>query len=337
LNETTAGKVPAECPSVGVVFGSVTGNNTIERNLTALLCSQGINQVPVTVEYRVSRDSISQDKNSQITGIRVRGNSQKVLDATSRSWTFGYRLQDFMESSFRPFIANGTESYDSFFNHLVLRVNGSKREDLVGPKNAKRLVQAVSKDYSEYMNFVIDRKLRAQHNTSEDQLLSASDDGATYSLSLDSVTNARYSTQVTHLVIEKTSKLVLQILLVVMTVFSFVGFMLVKIRGTLPRDPCSIGSTMAFLADSQLCDRRYGVIPHGAEYMNDKQLRKALDGWVFSLGWWQRNSAVAEERQSQDALDQRDSEEVLRNASPTVTSVVPDEKRFGIDVGKALT
>lgn len=330
LNQTTAGKIPADCPSVGIVFGSVTGNSTTDRNLTALVCSQGINHVPVTLDYSVNSTLL------QITRMRVRGEPKSVRDITSLSRTFGYRLHDFMETSFLPFSANLTDTlYDSFFNHFFLRVDGHKREDLVGPENTEKFIQAVTQDYNEYLRLVINQKLRAGYGSSVDQFLSAVDDSSTQPSSHDSMTNGQYSAQVTHLVIDGTSKLVLQILLAAMTAFSLVGFMLVKIRGTLPRDPCSIGSTMAFLAESQLCDRGSRVIPQGAEYMGEKQLRKVFDGWLFSLGWWQISSPVAEERGLKDTQESRDSGKTIGGASPTVTMVMRDRKRFGVDVGKA--
>jgi hypothetical protein len=87
------------------------------------------------------------------------------------------------------------------------------------------------------------------------------------------MTTGSYSADVTHLVIDGTSKLILQVLFATMSGLSLLDFLLVKIRGTLPRDPCSIGSTLALLADSQLCDRELGVIPQNAEHMSESQLR----------------------------------------------------------------
>ena len=67
-----------------------------------------------------------------------------------------------------------------------------------------------------------------------------------------------------------------------MTFFSLIGFILVKIRGTLPRDPCSVGSSMSLLADSQLCYPGAGILPEDAQHMDEKELIKLFDGWVFS-------------------------------------------------------
>lgn len=113
------------------------------------------------------------------------------------------------------------------------------------------------------------------------------------------------------LAIHRRSRIILQILLAVMTVFGFLGYALVKLRGTLSRDPCSIASTMAFLAGSQLCDRRAGIIPHGAEFMSDQQLKRVFDRRVFSLGWWMIGEGEA-------------------------PAVATDHARFGVDVGESM-
>jgi hypothetical protein len=38
---------------------------------------------------------------------------------------------------------------------------------------------------------------------------------------------------------------------------------------------------MALLADSQLCDPGAGILPEDAQHMNESQLLKEFDGWVF--------------------------------------------------------
>lgn len=62
-----------------------------------------------------------------------------------------------------------------------------------------------------------------------------------------------------------------------MPVLTFIGFLLVKIRAVRPRDPCSIGSTMALLADSQLCDPGACILPEDAQHMNESELVKLFD------------------------------------------------------------
>ncbi|RSL86408.1 hypothetical protein CEP52_015814 [Fusarium oligoseptatum] len=324
LFNSTAGEVSNECPSIGMFFGLVNKTHTAGRNLTALLCSQGINQVPVTINYQ------GDPALGAIKSLRVRGQPQALKNGTSGSYTLGYKLKGFMGSTLPNFARNNQEhQYDSFFNQLVNRPEGYSREDLVGPNNAVQLIKAVTLDYCEYMRHIIDRNLRASNTTSRTNFLSATDGNST--TSSHTMTTGLYSADVTHLVIDGTSKVILQMLFATMTGFSFIGFLLVKIRGTLPRDPCSIGSTMALLADSQFCDGELGVIPQNAEHMSESQLRQAFDGWVFSLGWWQRDTH--EGGTAPEAV--HDSSSSVNFVSDASSETGKHEKRFGIDIGRA--
>ncbi|KAF4462807.1 hypothetical protein FALBO_10375 [Fusarium albosuccineum] len=327
LLQSTAGQVSTDCPSIGMVFGSVTRNSTTDRNLTAVICSQGIKQVPTTAIYNENPAL------GKIDSIHTRDESKIVQNDTSKAHTLGYKLEGFLNANLLAFPANvSAESYDSFFNHLLLRPKGYSRDHLAGSKNEDKFVQAVTQDYNEYLRHVINRNLRAVNRSSGDALLSATDASSARSLSSDSSITGTYSAEVTHLIIDGTSKLILQILLATMTVLSVIGFALVKIRRTLPRDPCSIGSTMALLADSQLCDRAFGIIPEAAEHMSEGQLRGVFDGWVFSLGWWSSGSSVAPSLTSEDIQGLDTARKLASDAAITVR---PSEKRFGVDVGKA--
>jgi hypothetical protein len=170
--------------------------------------------------------------------------------------------------------------YDSFFNHIILRPDGYAYNTLEGVENEWLLIRAVTEDYNEYLRHIIHRNIRSGKQSSAVDLLSATNDSSSAE-SFQSTITGLYSAEITHLIIDATSKLVLQVLLATMTVLSVIGFLLVKIRGTLPRDPCSIGSTMALLADSQLCDPGAGILPEDAQHMNESQLLKEFDGWVF--------------------------------------------------------
>lgn len=323
LNNSTAGLVNNNCPSIGMFFGLVNNTQTDGRNLTGLLCSQGINQVPVTIKYQ------GDPALGKISSLQLRGQPQAFENKTSGSHTLGHKLQEFIGSTFLNFARNDPEyQYDNFFNQLVMRPDGYSREDLLGPNNANKLIRAVTGDYCEYMRHIIDRNLRASNTTSRTNLLSATDGNST--TSSDTMTIGSYTAEVTHLVIDGTSKLILQVLFAAMTGLSLLGFLLVKIRGTLPRDPCSIGSIMTLLAHSQLCDRELGVIPQNAEHMSESQLRQAFDGWVFSLGWWHRDTQ-GENEASAEVYDSSSSGNALSSVS---LKAGQSEKRFGIDIGR---
>lgn len=231
---------------------------------------------------------------------------------------------------------------------------GSKFEDLLGPGNVDRYIKAVAAEYEEYVRNLIDRKFGATNQTSVSDIFSAVENNSKEPWSSNSITRGTYSVQTTLLVIDKTSKIVLQVLLGAMTALSFEGFLLVKIRGTIPRDPCSIGSAIALLAGSQLCERESGIIPQGAEYMNEKQLEKVFDGWVFSLGWWPHGAASSAigtlssghdstvtvrktgvEESQEFSRELCHSSRIFESTFRTVTMESNAGKRFGVDVGKA--
>lgn len=116
-----------------------------------------------------------------------------------------------------------------------------------------------------------------------------------------------------------------------MSVLGLVSYTLVKLRGMLPRDPCSIASTMVYLAGSQLCDRDASIMPQSAELMDEKEPKNVLEGWVFSLGWW--NVARVDGEEASTAEEQ----EVSLGSGNYATAIITEDtdKRFGVDVGSA--
>ena len=276
LPQSTAGQGSTDCPSIGMLFGTVQRyGGAIDSTLTALICSQTIRQMPVRVTYNGNPGLGNIDK------VQKQGDYKMVQNDT-KAHTLGFKLGGFLNESLLPFPRSTTyqSTYDSFFDHIVRRPDGNARNTLEGVKNEWLLIRTVKEDYNEYLRHVIHRNMRAGSQSSAVSLLSATNDSSAGSF--QSTTTGLYSAEITHLIIDPTSKLILQILLAAMTVLSSIGFLLVKIRGVLPRDPCSIGSTMALLADSQLCDPGAGILPEDAQHMDESELVKVFDGWVFS-------------------------------------------------------
>ncbi|RBR10785.1 uncharacterized protein FIESC28_09316 [Fusarium coffeatum] len=320
LFNSAAGQTNIDCPSLGIFFGTVNNTWAMGRNLTGLVCTQGINRIPVRIGY-------DEDPSlGQISTLQRLGEPRAIRNGTEGPQTLGYNLKSFVASNL-PYLEkdDGQYQYDTFFNQLIRRPGGYRREDLLGPGNVKNLIKVVTADYCELMRHVINRNFRASNESSSD-ILSASESSSTDPQTL--ITGS-YSATVTHLIVDPTSKLILQILLATMTGLSFIGFALVRIRGTLPRDPCSIGSSMALLAGSNLCDPNARVIPSGGEYLSDSQLSQALEGWVFSLGWWQKE--VPDD--NSETCDSGSANQE-RNLDERMIEVDQRDRRFGIDIGK---
>jgi hypothetical protein len=56
LDTISNDSLPVECPPIAFLSGNSTWNSTASPNLTPLVCSQGIEQVPITVNYN-NRDT----------------------------------------------------------------------------------------------------------------------------------------------------------------------------------------------------------------------------------------------------------------------------------------
>ncbi|KAH7240053.1 uncharacterized protein BKA55DRAFT_706512 [Fusarium redolens] len=291
----------SSCPSIGILFGTIGGLDTSQwNNLTALVCSQGIEQIPVRVTYR---------------GNHALGQISERHPPESEA--LGYSLEGHFRHYLAFFHGQTGWSLDSFFDQLLHRPDGRKFEDLHVPENIDALVKAIEKDYSEYMRHVINLNFRAYTNTTLDELVSSEGDrSAAKPLSAHTTITGTEFGQVTRLAIDSTSKLILQILLAVIAVLNLTSYLLVKIDGHF----------RGIHAVSQapwpsLLDLSYALMI---------QLKQAFDGWVFSLGWWQKEGASVEESDG-DTSTFGDTDPPSNEAQKGQRTV----GRFGIDVGRA--
>lgn len=325
LDNSTAN---AACPSVGIVFGAPYRGETFADGLTVLACTQKIEEVPVIVTFdgdpALGRVSL---KKPPVVSSK---NSQYLRNSTNDASTLGFRLDDLASHLTELGDASILDSFDPFFQHLVARDRYS-RDELLGPANVEKLMQAVASDYSEYMRHVIDLNFRANEDGRNSSLYSASNDTPS-PLTINSTITGTISRQVTRLAIDRTSKLILQIMLAVMTLLGVLAYTLVRFQGTLPQEPCSIASAMSLLAGSQLCIQG-GIIPDKPAIMTDQQLEHILKGKVFSLGWW----STREETLREPLLA---GEEIAHEfGDPLEDTLSVGEEfcvRFGIDVGECL-
>ncbi|KAI1119802.1 hypothetical protein F5Y10DRAFT_290932 [Nemania abortiva] len=188
---------------------------------------------------------------------------------------------------------------DGFFSYLVFGPNGTALEHMIGQENVDTLMESVNALYKRYMVQVINSSIfRKPVNNSQPQDLP---------IFMGTATAA-----IPRLTVDFTSKLVLQIMLATMVVLEGLSLTQIKLRGLLPRNPCSIASTMGFLAGSKLCSKDF---PLGhAEHMDERRLKETLAQYNFGMGWW---------RDTDSTLTQRteEAEDLSR-------------WRFGIDVGQ---
>ncbi|KAF6811311.1 hypothetical protein CMUS01_13293 [Colletotrichum musicola] len=306
---------PAQlCPTIGIIFGERKQDEGRPPSpeiykLTGFFCSQGMEEIPATTTYRDD------------AGDNNIGDIELYPDAAKPWWNetdggkiLAFKLDQFLDYDLTelptPTMVQDQDqlNVDMFFKHLMSGSSDDSPARFLGPENAERLKIAVVRNYREYIAHVIDLNFRSPNTT---------------------VIHGVASQPVTRIFIHPISKLVLQGLLATMTILGLVGYKLVKLRGTLPRDPCSIASTMGFLADSQLCDPGSKILPNDAAAMSNKELAQSLHGYVFSLGWWDGAEGRCNTTGASNEggmYGEREPELDLKRTS-----------RFGIDIGQADT
>jgi Protein of unknown function (DUF3433) len=324
LNVTGSSTAVNGCPSLGAFFGSY-GSDTLNdpvtyNNITTLLCYQRLQEVQVNIPFTGNPSSPSANFTGSplVDTDRVRTLSDPQTGLISLS----YRIVTYTDGYLTGFQNRVNERFDSFFNHLTWGPNGTSHEAMLGPNNSDTLISAMNNLYQKYMVHVIDLNFRSNS--------AATATARKRALSDQSVTGVA-TAFASRLKINRASKLTLQIMLAVMTVLGALAYWLVGLRGMIPRDPCSIASTMAFFAGSRLCGRE--ILAE-----DDKAWREQMRDEIFSLGWWDvkdEDEGVSEE----EGLEQVTGEsrmmrrEVLDTEAGSERSV--KEKRFGIDVGVA--
>ncbi|KAJ2997598.1 hypothetical protein NUW58_g614 [Xylaria curta] len=301
---------PLGCPSLVAVFGHLNMTHTTQNDVTMFVCNQKIQQVNTTVTYlgdpRNGDVSLSQPPVTDESTAKYLTNGTEGIDA------FNYRIDYDLFMGLMPFNKGEKEpEIDNFFNHLIYGPNGIPREQLLGPQNAPRLLEAIQRLYKGYMVHVINRNFRQPIKSS----------GLSHEPRSRTISGTA-TREIGRLTIDYPSKLALQIVLATMVVLGAIAFRLANLRGTLPRNPCSIASVMGFLAGSELCSSG-GVMPEGGEWMSREELEKSLDRWLFSLGWWTRNTSPETRN---DPVNGRQND--ISQQANTSTGT-----RFGIDVG----
>jgi Protein of unknown function (DUF3433) len=312
---------PAGCPSIGIVFAEIRINATFHDDLTVFLCSQKLQQVSVRVAYH-GADTHHPSINHDIAPIPDESSAQYLTNGTDGVNTFPYRV----ESHLGNYLTRVSQRLkkdsqiaqidDSFFDNLVFGPDGMPFGDLAGRANRDRLLVAINKLYAKYMVLVLDLHLRRPIPPRGLGKAGSEQERFTGTVQW---TSAR-------LQVNYASKLALQIMLGVMALLGAGAFWLTDLRGTLPRNPCSIASTMGFLAGSDLCDPEKPILPKGGEWLNRREMEGVLKGWLFSLGWWSH-------RPGEEGVGGHDGHSQAGLASLHRKEV--DFNRFGIDVGTA--
>lgn len=311
--------ISQNCPSVGIIFAKVSGKRPLRDDVTALVCTQKIENVYVNVTYS-GIDTLNPKIDPDTDPIVDEGSVRKITNQADGVDSFSYHIATYFnntnpdpDTNITKFDCDPSVSLDPFLDHVAYGPTGTLPQDMFGKTNRSTLMQAIQRVYGRWMSLVIDMRSRkpmteaTRATLPEDQLLVH---GTAY------VTTSR-------LQLNEGSKLAMQILLGAMFGFGCLAYALTDLRGTLPRKPTSIASRMALLAGSDLCDEKKALIPPGAVWTRKKELDKVFDGWLFGLGWWQQDEIRGSDHVEEGSTCGEDRSPGEKQAS---------SRRFGIDV-----
>lgn len=336
---------PPGCPSLAFTFGSFRLGSTERSVVTSMVCYQQLQRVSASVTFLVNSTKIDSTRPPIVDESSVKLLSNPV--STSGGTIFEYRIQQNLLNEFATMNGSGflaasqdgsvdtTETIDIFYQAVINGSDRTRPEELVGPKNHGRFLNATNAFYRRYMAQAINANMRTPCSASgcSSGLLSKRQASSSDLQASTSVSRPR-------LVQSATSTIVLQVLLGVMLLCGILAYLLTPMRNVLPCNPCTIAGTMALLAGSKLCwsidedvceccgkrrtqdadsmihaigevdhhEERTESIPHGAEWMNDTDLRAVFSRMRYTLGWWNRGYGAGTRGEG---------------------------KRYGIDIGRA--
>lgn len=303
---------PAGCPSIGAILATVFNDTVQHDHTTAILCSQKIQKVALNVTYS-GLDLQEPIINLNIPPVSTEDSAKNLTNGTAGVDTFPYRVQTYFtvisgnvtSIEYNDPTAPHPQHLDLFMEHMIGGPNGTAGKDLFGRPNREIFKKAVQDTYARYMRHVIDMRFRQP--IPQDKPF----DSAAMNLALVNGTAYSFTSR---LQLDWASKLAIQVMLGVMTLFGTLALMTADLRGTLPRTPSSIASRMALLAGSDFC----------RQFEADQPLDLSTEGWLFSLGWWHTSD-------QQDDLVARDSSRGKTDSAKVEGR--PDSRRFGIDIG----
>ncbi|KAJ2987827.1 hypothetical protein NUW58_g4295 [Xylaria curta] len=296
---------PNGCPSISIIFGYAGLHDLTASNITVLLCSQKIQEVQAEVLLRTNETGRVGQTSLLSPPITNESTAIYLTNGTDGVDSFNYRVEPHFFVNFSGIEYPGLPGIklDPFFYHIFKASNGTPLGDMAGTDNVEVLKDAVNRLYNRYMvqvmNTPIFRKPLDYPHSSSPQLF-----------------NGTAHFFVSRLTIDFTSKLTLQIMLAVMLLLEAVSLTQIKIRGLLPRNPCSIASVMGLLGGSTICRRSFA--PRKGGRFTQKDLREAFCQDTFRMGWW--HDGDKPEAQS------------TTNGGRGAEGI--ERSRFGIDVGE---
>lgn len=255
---------PPGCPSLGFIYGYFTVGDDTNVNVTALVCSQLVEEVQTETHFLLP----SLDLDPSNPPIPDESTVKYLANQTD---ALPYRIQVAFDSEVTAYNGSSAVALDPFFQALLYDQEYVDPTSLVGPDNTDRLINATNHVYRKYMAQAINNNMR--------QTLSSADWNTIDALLL----NPNRS----RLAQDKVSKVILQVLLAIMFVCGASAYLLSDTKRLLPHSPTCIAGLASLLAGSDLVDRN--IFFKGTGSMGEKEMgREAIfEGELFGLGWWE--------------------------------------------------
>ena len=260
---------PPGCPSLGFIFGYFTVGDDTNAKVTALICSQLVEEVQTETHFLLPSLDLDPSNPPMPDESTVRYLANQTNARPYRIQAFDSNVTAYNSTSaFQP---GSTAAVDPFFQALLYGQEYIDPASLVGSNNTDRLINAMNHIYRQYMAQAISSNMRQNLGSAN---------GPTMEAVLINPNRGRIAQ-------DEPTKIVLQVLLAIMFVCGAATYLLTDTKGVLPHSPTSIAGVASLVAGSELVDRRF--VPRGSEWMNDKQLKREgiFQGKLFGLGWWE--------------------------------------------------
>ena len=277
------------CPSLGAIFGTYGDDPGLERTITAVVCTQRLQQVEANVTYSSTDPSILTPNFTAPVHLSPVP-ATTLLDPRSGVSSLSYATRAAFGNFTTSFTERPRSRIDTFFNQLTTGPGGTSHEDLLGPSNTATLTAAMNTLYQKFMVRVIDLDYRSSTNTDTPETSAAS-----LPIPDDGIVEGTTTLTTSRLKMSRVSKIILEALLGAMVLLGGLAYWLVDMRGTLPRNPYPVASGMAWFAGSRLLGKTSGDgngngngngVGGGREMVVKRKPVVVVRGKVFGLGWW---------------------------------------------------
>ncbi|KAF2116203.1 hypothetical protein BDV96DRAFT_45290 [Lophiotrema nucula] len=261
------------CPSLLFAYAAyIEANLTSPGNITVFACSQALQEVQTTISFNSTLDGLN-ITNAPLTD---ESSAQLLTNGTAGITAFPFRIQNTiienlqMKNDTAPgiwYYYNAYSGWDPFFDNLINAPEGPRSPaELAGPENADKLLGAINHLYRQYMAQAINANMRRNISHTDTAPLP-------FNVRDQRSFSGTARSNIMRLKMDRTSKIILQVLLSVMVCCGAGSLLLVRIRGSLPHNPGSIAGTMSLVVGSRW-----------VEELETKGVSE--EGRRFALGWW---------------------------------------------------